>query len=70
MYQDMIMDLESRLENIQDKKKKNLILSIIRKDKWYSSINFDTYVSIMQDLGYDQNEAKKIYVLLNSKETI
>ena len=69
MYQNMMKNIESRLNQIQDQEKKKLISTIIKNEKWYRDINFDTYISIMQDLGYNQNEAKDIYVLLNSKET-
>lgn len=65
----MMKNIESRLNQIQDQEKKKLISTIIKNEKWYRDINFDTYISIMQDLGYNQNEAKDIYVILNSKET-
>lgn len=62
------MDLEHRLNKIEDKRKQKLISTIIKKDKWYNNINFDTYISIMQDLGYNNDEAKEIYILYNTKK--
>lgn len=62
------MDLEHRLNKIEDKRKQKLISTIIKKDKWYNNIDFDTYISIMQDLGYNNDEAKEIYILYNTKK--
>lgn len=62
------MDLELRLNKIEDKRKQKLISTIIKKDKWYNNIDFDTYISIMQDLGYNNDEAKEIYILYNTKK--
>lgn len=68
MIQGIVMDLEHRLNKIEDKRKQKLISTIIKKDKWYNNIDFDTYISIMQDLGYNNDEAKEIYILYNTKK--
>ena len=64
------MNLESKINKIQDSRKKKLISTITSKKDWYKNINFDTYISIMQDLEYTIEEAKKIYISKNSNKDV
>lgn len=61
-------DLEYRLNDIKDNLKRKIISDIIKKEDWYKKIDFDTSISILQDLGYNLEESKEIYILLNSNE--
>ncbi len=61
-------DLEYRLNDIKDNLKRKIISDIIKKEDWYKKIDFDTAISILQDLGYNLEESKEIYILLNSNE--
>ena len=59
-------DIKFRVNQIEDEQKKKIIKTIIDKKEWYYAIKFDTYISIMQDLGYDIKETKDIYIYLNT----
>ena len=61
-------DLEYRLNDIKDNLKRKIISDIIKKEDWYKKIDFDTVISILKDLGYNLEESKEIYILLNSNE--
>ena len=63
-----IVDLQNRLINIKDYKKRKVITSIINNEFWYKEIDFDTFISILLDLGYTKEEAKGMYTNLLTQE--
>ena len=62
----ILKELKDRTDNILDDKKKKVIKSIINQIDWYKAVSLDTFLSILDDLGYDTNEAKNLYVILNT----
>ena len=53
----ILKELKDRTDNILDDKKKKVIKSIINQIDWYKAVSLDTFLSILDDLGYDTNEA-------------
>jgi len=62
----MMNELLKRVNNIKDEKKKKVIASILKNKNWYKELSMDTSLSILIDLGYKIDEAKKIYISLNT----
>ena len=62
----VIQELKDRTNLIYDEKKRKIISSIINHADWYKVVTLDTFISILNDLNYNVDEAKNIYVLLNT----
>ena len=62
----ILKELKDRADNISDDKKKKVIKSIINQIDWYKFVSLDTFLSVLDDLGYDTDEAKNLYVILNT----
>jgi len=62
----ILMDLKDKSDKILDDKKRKVIKSIINYIDWYKFVSLDTFLSVLDDLGYDEDEAKELYVLLNA----
>lgn len=61
MNKTILDEINDRVPSIKDERKKKLITSILKKNDWYLSINLDTFISILIDLGYSKEEALNIY---------
>ena len=68
MKTSVLSDINSRIQYINDERKRKLINSIIKEDNWYLKISLDTFVSILLDLGYKKEEAIFIFKTLNMPE--
>lgn len=62
----ILKELKDRADKISDDKKKKVIKSIINQIDWYKFVSLDTFLSVLDDLGYDTDEAKNLYVILNT----
>ena len=60
----ILEEIDYKAKLIKDDRKKKVITSILKKDKWYNELNFDTILSIMLDLGYNKQQAIDIYKYL------
>ena len=56
-------DIELRLLKLKEEnlKKYELIKKIINSDNWFLKLDIDTFVNILNELGYDKEEALNIY---------
>ncbi len=61
MNKTILDEINDRVPSIKDERKKKLITSILKKNDWYLSINLDTFISILIDLGYSKEDALNIY---------
>lgn len=68
MKEKIMTDIKSKLDNIEDERKKKIITSIINNENWYKEISFDTFISILLDLNYSKEEAKDMYTNLLTQE--
>ena len=60
--QEMLQKIKEKVDNINDERKKKVIATIVNKDGWYNEVNYNTFTSILFDLGYDKEEIKNIYI--------
>lgn len=70
MLDELMIKVNEILENCSEEEteKYSLIKSIISTEEWYKQIGVDTVISILVDLGYTVEEAKKIYMQLKGIE--
>ena len=62
MNKEMILkDIESKIDLITDNRKQKVIKTIISKKDWFKVISYDTFISILNDLGYSKEEYNNIY---------
>ena len=58
-------ELLSKVKLLKDEKKRKVIETIIKKDKWYMDIEIEMFISILYDLGIDKNSSIEIYKKLH-----
>lgn len=58
-------ELLSKVKLLKDKKKRKVIETIIKKDKWYMDVDIEMFISILYDLGIDKNSSIEIYKKLH-----
>lgn len=54
-------ELLSKVKLLKDEKKRKVIETIIKKDKWYMDVDIEMFISILYDLGIDKNSSIEIY---------
>ena len=64
----MLEEFKKRLDNIEDINLRNIVSNVISNPNWVNDVDLDTYVYIMELLGYSKNESLDSYrkVLKNS----
>lgn len=70
MLDELMAKVDDILANIDDenREKYTLIKNIMSNPNWYMEIDVDTCISILVDLGYNVEEAKKTYMELKGIE--
>ena len=58
-------ELLSKVKLLKDEKKRKVIETIIKKDKWYMDVDIEMFISILYDLGIDKTNAIDIYKKLH-----
>ena len=58
-------ELLSKVKLLKDEKKRKVIETIIKKDKWYMDVDIEMFISILCDLGIDKNSSIEIYKKLH-----
>lgn len=58
-------ELLSKVKLLKDEKKRKVIETIIKKDKWYMDVDIEMFISILYDLGIDKNSSIEIYKKLH-----
>ena len=66
MKEKILKEIEDKVSNINDIRKKRLITSILKNPSWYYIEDFDFVCNILSDLGYSKEQIKKIYITLVS----
>lgn len=57
----ILSELEEKVKELNDSKKRKIIETIIKNKNWYFDINFDMFYNILLDLGYEKEEILKKY---------
>lgn len=53
----MLEEFKKRLDNIEDINLRNIVSNVISNPNWVNDVDLDTYVYIMELLGYSKNES-------------
>lgn len=53
----MLEEFKKRLDNIEDINLRNIVNNVISNPNWVNDVDLDTYVYIMELLGYSKNES-------------
>lgn len=70
----MLDELKEKIDDIlanvdeENREKYTLIKNIMSNSNWYNEVDIDVCISILVDLGYSVEEAKKIYMQLKDIE--
>lgn len=57
----MLEEFKKRLDNIEDINLRNIVNNVISNPNWVFDVDLDTYVYIMELLGYSKNESLDSY---------
>ena len=57
----MVEEFKKRLDNIEDINLRNIVNNVICNPNWVNDVDLDTYVYIMELLGYSKNESLDSY---------
>ena len=57
----MLEEFTKRLDNIEDINLRNIVNNVISNPNWVNDVDLDTYVYIMELLGYSKNESLDSY---------
>lgn len=57
----MLEEFKKRLDNIEDINLRNIVSNVISNSNWVNDVDLDTYVYIMELLGYSKNESLDSY---------
>lgn len=57
----MLEEFKKRLDNIEDINLRNIVSNVISNPNWVNDVDLDTYVYIMELLGYSKNESLDSY---------
>lgn len=53
----MLEEFKKRLDNIEDINLRNIVNNVISNSNWVNDVDLDTYVYIMELLGYSKEES-------------
>lgn len=53
----MLEEFKKRLDNIEDINLRNIVSNVISNSNWVNDVDLDTYVYIMELLGYSKEES-------------
>lgn len=53
----MLEEFKKRLDNIEDINLRNIVNNVISNPNWVNDVDLDTYVYIMELLGYSKEES-------------
>lgn len=57
----MLEEFKKRLDNIEDINLRNIVSNVISNPNWVNDVDLDTYVYIMELLGYSKEESLDSY---------
>ena len=57
----IVEEFKKRLDNIEDINLRNIVNNVISNPNWVNDVDLDTYVYIMELLGYSKNESLDSY---------
>lgn len=57
----IVEEFKKRLDNIEDINLRNIVSNVISNSNWVNDVDLDTYVYIMELLGYSKNESLDSY---------
>lgn len=57
----IVEEFKKRLDNIEDINLRNIVSRVISNSNWVNDVDLDTYVYIMELLGYSKNESLDSY---------
>ncbi len=57
----MLEEFKKRLDNIEDINLRNIVNNVISNPNWVNDVDLDTYVYIMELLGYSKEESLDSY---------
>ena len=57
----IVEEFRKRLDNIEDINLRNIVSRVISNPNWVNDVDLDTYVYIMELLGYSKNESLDSY---------
>lgn len=57
----IVEEFKKRLDNIEDINLRNIVNNVICNPNWVNDVDLDTYVYIMELLGYSKNESLDSY---------
>lgn len=57
----MLEEFKKRLDNIEDINLRNIVSNVISNSNWVNDVDLDTYVYIMELLGYSKEESLDSY---------
>lgn len=57
----MLEEFKKRLERIEDINLRNIVNNVISNPNWVNDVDLDTYVYIMELLGYSRSESLDSY---------
>ena len=53
----IVEEFMKRLDNIEDINLRNIVIRVISNSNWVNDVDLDTYVYIMELLGYSKEES-------------
>ncbi len=53
----IVEEFKKRLDNIEDINLRNIVSNVISNPNWVNDVDLDTYVYIMELLGYSKEES-------------
>lgn len=57
----IVEEFKKRLDNIEDINLRNIVSNVISNPNWVNDVDLDTYVYIMELLGYSKDESIDSY---------
>lgn len=57
----IVEEFKKRLDNIEDINLRNIVSNVISNPNWVNDVDLDTYVYIMELLGYSKEESLDSY---------
>lgn len=57
----IVEEFRKRLDNIEDINLRNIVNNVISNPNWVNDVDLDTYVYIMELLGYSKEESLDSY---------
>lgn len=57
----IVEEFKKRLDNIEDINLRNIVNNVISNPNWVNDVDLDTYVYIMELLGYSKEESLDSY---------